>query len=85
MNLKPLAANMTEVKAGSLLVLFSYETPVAYFDSKSGQYYKTNKFWSRTTSRHISKWIGSGNELKLNNAINEIDQSILDNLLNEVN
>jgi hypothetical protein len=35
-------------------VLFSYETPVASW--AEGQFYKTDKKWSNTTTRHINKW-----------------------------
>lgn len=81
MDLKPIKANMTEINVGTKSVLFSYKTPVAYFDYSNGAgngvYYKTNKFWSRTTSRHINSWL-NGNQAK------EIEQSALDNLLSEV-
>ena len=55
MKLKPIASNMTELTlANGTQVLFSYETPVASWEN--GQFYKTEKFWSKTTSRHINKW-----------------------------
>lgn len=59
MNLKPLAANMTELElAGGVKVLFSYRTPVAavVFIDGMAQAVKTEKRWSNTTSRHINKW-----------------------------
>ena len=56
MNLKPLAANMNQVEINGYKVLFSYETPVAVINSL-GQHFKTEKFWSKTTSRHINKWL----------------------------
>lgn len=36
MNLKLLASNMTEINTGTKIVLFSYQTPVAYFDYSEG-------------------------------------------------
>ena len=60
MNLTPLASNMTELTlAGGLTILFSYKTPVAcrYTNGTDQVVYKTEKFWSRTTSRHIGQWI----------------------------
>lgn len=60
MNLTPIASNMTEVtlKSGAV-VLFSYSTPVAVHvvDGGEWKFYYTEKYWSRTTSRHISKWL----------------------------
>lgn len=63
-------------------VLFSYSTPVAaYFpttnDGLKG-YYRTSKFFSKTTSSHINKWMGSNAVYRLE------DQSFFDNLIEEV-
>lgn len=55
LKLKPIANNMTEITLpDGKQVLFSYQTPVASWED--GQFYKTDKFWSKTTSRHINKW-----------------------------
>ncbi len=64
MNLKPIAANQTEVElADGTTVFFSYKTPVAAHIPGYG-YVKTDKKWSVTTSRHINAFIarngGSG-------------------------
>lgn len=63
MNLNPIAANMTEITYGTKAILFSYKTPVAYFDYSNGAgngvYYRTEKKWSNTTTRHLNKWIPS--------------------------
>ena len=56
MNLQPIASNMTEVTTDKARVLFSYSTPVACFH-QDGRAYRTDKFWSVTTSRHIYKWL----------------------------
>ena len=59
MNLKPIAANQTELALPcGAVVFFSYETPVAAM-LPSGQYIRTEKFWSVTTSRHLNKWLVS--------------------------
>ncbi len=59
-------------------VLFSYETPVAY--SKLTEVgtlrYKTNQWYSKTTSRHIKEWFHEYDDI--------CEQAELDNLLNEV-
>lgn len=59
MNLKPLGTNVTEVSLGNVKILFSYQTPVAYEIVSGDQsgIYKTDKFWSKTTNRHINKWL----------------------------
>jgi len=55
MKLKQLGSNQTElVLNDGTQVLFSYETPVACW--VDGQFYRTDKQWSQTTSRHINKW-----------------------------
>lgn len=57
MTVKSLGANQTEVHAGDGRVVFvSYETPVAALIK--GEYFKTTKKWSKTTSRHVNSWIG---------------------------
>ena len=74
MKLTPIAANQNEVElTNGTQIFFSYRTPVAAYLPSKG-YVRTSKFWSVTTSRHINKW--------LNNVTNvqEIDQSVLDNL-----
>ncbi len=84
MNLKPIKANMNEIEAGDLTVLFSYKTPVAYHRAGVG-YAKTNKYWSRTTSRHINQWLASnGYNAERGDVLKEVEQAELDNLLNEV-
>jgi len=57
MKLKTIARNMTEIEADGVRVLFSYQTPVACHIEGVG-YFKTDKGWSPTTSRHIGKWLG---------------------------
>lgn len=60
MNLKPLGTNKTELDLGEgRKLLFSYETPVAYtFNTSAGRvFWITNKFYSRTTTRHINSWL----------------------------
>jgi hypothetical protein len=55
MQLKPIQSNMTELTLNDgTQVLFSYQTPVACWID--GQFYKTDKKWSNTTTRHINKW-----------------------------
>ena len=73
MRLQPIASNMTQVDfSNGYQVLFPYKTPVACLSDNG--YYRTSKFWSVTTSRHINKWLGSVNN------VTEIDQTVLDNL-----
>ena len=59
MNLKPLAANMTELEIDGKRVLFSYQTPVAYKILGLSVVYVTDRFYSQTTNRHINKWLKS--------------------------
>ena len=55
MKLNPIASNMTQITLNNgTQVLFSYQTPVACWID--GQFFKTDKKWSNTTTRHINKW-----------------------------
>jgi hypothetical protein len=55
MRLNHIAANKNEITlSDGTQVLFSYQTPVAAW--KEGEFFKTDKFWSKTTSRHINSW-----------------------------
>ena len=72
LNLKPIAANQTEVQIGNNTVLFSYKTPVAAWTPEGA--IRTSKKWSVTTSRHINKWLAGAKAA-------EVDQSVLDNLI----
>jgi len=57
LQVQPLASNMTLLQTPSALVLFSYSTPVAVYDKSKHDYYRTAKYWSKTTTRHINKWL----------------------------
>jgi len=54
------------------IVLFSYNTPVAYYEYATCKYFKTDKKWSVTTSKHINKWLTGF-------TATEVDQDLLDN------
>lgn len=77
MKLTTLGPNQTELKLGNLRILFSYDTPVAYHDIKTNQFFKTCKIWSNTTSRHINKWI-TDNDAQV---VTKIDQTELNKLV----
>lgn len=47
----------TEVDLGDRTVLYSYSTPVAVYVPDRG-YFRTDRFYSKTTSAHINKWMG---------------------------
>ena len=81
MNLNPIKANMTELSTENMTVLFSYKTPVAVMIDEGLGYvfYRTNKRWSNTTSRHINQWLGTYGKVA-----SEKPQEYFDNLLSEV-
>jgi len=56
MKVKSLKKNMTELIIGETTILFSYETPVACHIDGDG-FYRTKKFFSATTTRHINQWL----------------------------
>ena len=55
MKLEPIGSNQTVLRFEDKAILFSYETPVAAI--MDGKAYKTDKQWSRTTSKHINSWL----------------------------
>jgi len=61
MKITNIASNMTEVRVNdNIALLVSYSTPVAahtFYSSTGHHYYKTNRWWSQTTTRHINKWL----------------------------
>lgn len=76
MKLMNIGSNQTQIRTSNgVVVLFSYKTPVAAFIPDQG-YVRTNHKWSRTTSKHINKWIGI-----VGATATEVDQSVLDNLV----
>jgi hypothetical protein len=81
MNLKPLAANKTEVtitnKEGNRVrVLFSYKTPVAFdvLSSCGLAWYRTATNYSRTSERHINSWLPKDQVIVLTQA--EFDDAL---------
>ena len=66
MKLKRLGPSMTEVeRADGTRILYSYETPCAAyiprgFGELAGGWIKTDKFFSRTTAGHVTKWLAPG-------------------------
>ena len=77
MELKSLAANRTLLifNKGITEILFSYETPVAGYSNKLG-YIKTDKYYSKTTTRHINKYIDDKPHTV-------VSQSVINDLLKE--
>ena len=75
LHLTQLGANMTEVRYGDKYVLFSYQTPVSYVElADMNTVYVTDKKYSATTSKHISKWVAARKIIKVN-------QETIDNIV----
>lgn len=51
-----IGSNQIEIQHGENRFLISYKTPVAVYIKKAGFFRTTTKF-SRTTSKHINKWL----------------------------
>ena len=52
--LNPISKNINVLTLPMGDILFSYKTPVAFYEMNTGNYYRTSKKWSKTTSRHIN-------------------------------
>lgn len=72
--------NTTEIVTDAVAVLFSYQTPVAAHIFNHG-YVRTSKKWSRTTSKHINKWLENHGERK---DVEEREQEFFDKLVIEI-
>jgi hypothetical protein len=60
MKLYPLGNNKTQVTLNNgTAILFSYMTPVAACLSNGGGFIYTSHKWSKTTTKHISQWMGT--------------------------
>lgn len=56
MKLDNLGSNQTQITTSTgEVVLFSYGTPVAA--RINGEFFRTSKKWSVTTSKHINAWL----------------------------
>ena len=74
MKLIPIASNQNQLELNNgTVILFSYKTPVAAHIPGYG-YVRTKHNWSRTTSKHINKWLHGAI------GVASVDQSYLDNL-----
>jgi len=79
MKLKKIGSNQTELFNNGLVILFSYETPVAAL-LPSGRYIKTGTKYSTTTTRHVNSWLqGVFSDVEI------VAQGVLDGLTEEVN
>lgn len=72
MKLEVIGSNQTVLRFDDKAIFFSYETPVAcilYNDAVSWnaphKAYKTEKQWSRTTSKHINNWLRYYDEVEV--------------------
>ena len=58
MKLNPIRQNVTEITTNDgTVILFSYHTAVAACLGNGGGFIRTNRKWSKTTSKHISQWL----------------------------
>lgn len=74
MKFNKLGSSETEItKTDGTVILISYNTPVAA-QLASGGFIKTSTKHSKTTSKHINKWLEGANA-------QEVDQSVLDGLM----
>lgn len=76
--LKQISHHSTEITLSDGKLLYSYNTPVAMFNNLENKYYKTNKKWSKTTSKHINSWIPK------NAVVEEKDQDYFNKFVQEI-
>lgn len=87
LKLRQIASNMTEAEIGPITILFSYSTPVAGFNPVYGPnetgHFKTDRFFSQTTSRHINKYFR--NEWDVNpDDVRTVSQDRIDSMAQKV-
>jgi hypothetical protein len=72
MKLNNLAPNQTEIVKDGNSYFYSYRTLVAA--NVDGKFYRTDKFHSKTTSKHINSWLNGAKAT-------EMPQEWFDNLI----
>ena len=75
MQIKPIASNMTELEVNNTTILYSYQTPVAGYSDEGA--FRTDKYYSVTTSKHINKYLGGKDVGKV------VPQSYIDALVED--
>jgi len=75
--LHPIKTNLNVLSLPMGDLLFSYKTPVAFYEMNTGNYYKTEYKWSKTTTRHINQWL---NERQATDRATEKPQRFFDEL-----
>ena len=83
MKLKLIGSNQTELTLeDGTQVFFSYETPVCirteamHCGQKQTRVCVTTEKYSRTTSKHINKWVANHFDVKMNVPQSEIDNFV---------
>lgn len=64
MKLTPLGSNVTQLTIPKCDIIFSYSTPVAAYSKINHKWYKTEKWYSKTTTRHINRYADGNAESK---------------------
>jgi len=82
MKIKTIGSNQTEIhkhtdEHGEIEILFSYKTPVAVKSRTTGEVYKTSAWYSKTTTRHVNKWLQYTPE----HQINEMSQQNIETII----
>ena len=57
MQIKNNERNVCYINMSKYIVLFSYETIIAVFDRQENKVIKTDRFYSRTTSKHFNQFM----------------------------
>ena len=89
MELKSFAINRTLLTFDDgTEIFFSYSTPVAGYSKALHGYFRTNKWYSSTTTRHINKYLvdyanvsGNHTDKYLNVNVHTVDQSQINSLI----
>ena len=82
MKIKTIGSNQTQVHThtdehGEIAILYSYTTPVAVKVWNTGEVYKTTAWYSKTTTRHLNKWLQYTPE----HQINEMSQANIETII----
>ena len=57
LHFRSLGSNSAEIGVGEWLVLISYQTPVAVYNTRNSHVFVTSSKFSNTTTKHINKWV----------------------------
>lgn len=82
MNIKNNDKNVVYINMSKYILCCSYETIIAYYDRQTDKIYKSDYFYSKTTSKHFNRFLDYYNFSK--NQVVKVDRQEFENFVNNL-